>query len=183
MTLGAYYVQTQSFSWLPVVAAIPVSLLIAAVLYINEFPDYTADKEVDKKTLVVRLGRDRAVILYTVIMAGVYLSIGIAVIGRVLPAATLLGLVTIPLAIRAVQYASRHHSSSFDLVPANALTVTSHLATGLLLTLAFAWEALGTQGLAYVAILGVIFVGFVVVMYQHIERQKNIFLGLKQAVG
>lgn len=182
MTLGAYYVQTQSFSWLPVIAAIPVSLLIAAVLYINEFPDYTADKQVGKNTLVVRLGRERAVMLYALIMLGVYLSIGIGVAADVLPRTTLLGLITLPLAIRAIQYARKHHSSSFDLVPANALTVTVHLATGLLLTLAFAWEALGAQGLVSVVILGVIFVGLVVFMYLYIERQKNIFLGLKQAV-
>ena len=55
--------QTQSFSWLPVVAAIPVGLLIAAVLFINEFPDYAADKQVGKNTLVVRLGREKAVAL------------------------------------------------------------------------------------------------------------------------
>lgn len=186
MTLGAYYVQTQSFSWVPVIAAIPVSLLIAAVLYINEFPDYTADKQVGKNTLVVRLGRGRAVILYALIMAGVYLSIGLGVATGALPLTALLGLITLPLAIRAIQYARKFHSSPFDLVPANALTVTSHLATGLLLTLAFlispAWEALGAQGLVYVVILSVIFVGFVVLMYRHIERQKNIFLGLKQAV-
>ncbi len=184
MTLGAYYVQTQSFSWLPVIAAVPVSLLIAAVLYINEFPDYTADKQVGKNTLVVRLGRARATVGYTLIMAGVYLSIVVAVATGVLPATALLGLATLPLAIRAIQYARKHHSSSFDLVPANALTITSHLATGLLLTLAFAWEVLVGQGLAaYVVILGAIFIGFVVWMYRHIERQKNAFLGLKQAVG
>ncbi len=182
MTLGAYYVQTQSFSWLPVIAAIPVSFLIAAVLYINEFPDYTADKQVGKNTLVVRLGRERAVIIYILIMVGVYLSIAVVVATGVLPVTTLLGLLTLPLAIRAIQYARTHHSSPFDLVPANALTVTGHLATGLLFTLAFAWEVLGAQGLVYVVILGVIFVGFVVLMYRHIERQKNIFLGLKQTV-
>lgn len=182
MTLGAFYVQTQSFSWLPVIAAIPVSLLIAAVLYINEFPDYTADKQVGKKTLVVRLGRERAVILYILMMAGVYLSIGVGVATKALPLATLFGLITLPLVIKAIQYARKHHSSSFDLVPANALTVTVHLATGLLLTLAFAWEVLGTQGVTYVIILGIIFIVFVALMYRHIERQKNIFLGLKQAI-
>jgi len=182
MTLGAYYVQTQTFSWVPVIAAIPVSLLIAAVLYINEFPDYTADKQVGKNTLVVRLGRERAVILYVLIMAGAYLSIGVGVATGVLPLTALLGLITLPLAIRAIQYARTQHSSSFDLVPANALTVIGHLATGLLLTLAFVWEALGAQGVVYVVVLGVIFVGFVVLMYRHIERQKNVFLGLKQAV-
>lgn len=183
MTLGAYYVQTQTFSWLPVVAAIPVSLLIAAVLYINEFPDYTADKQVSKKTLVVRLGRKRAVVLYAFIMVGVYLSIGLGVATGVLPLTALLGFLTLPFALRAIHYARQHYASSFDLVPANALTVTVHLATGLLLTLAFIWETLGTQGLAYVVILGVVFVGFVFFMYRHIERQKNVFLGLKQAVG
>lgn len=182
MTLGAYYVQTQSFSWVPVIAAIPLSLLIAAVLYINEFPDYAADKQVGKNTLVVRLGRERAVILYVLIMIGVYVSIGVGVVSSILPLATLLGLITLPLAIRGIQYARKYHSASFDLVPANALTVTNHLATGLLLTLSFTWEALGVQGLAYVVILGVIFVGFVIFMYRYIERQKNIFLGLKQAV-
>ena len=183
MTLGAYYVQAQSFSWVPVIAAIPVSLLIAAVLYINEFPDYTADKQAGKNTLVVRLGRGRAVVLYALMMAGVYLAIGVGVATSALPLTVLLGLITLPLAIRALQYTRKHHSSSFDLVPANALTVIVHLATGLLITLAFVWEALGAQSLVYVVILGVIFVGFVVFMYRYIERQKNIFLGLKQAVG
>lgn len=182
MTLGAYYVQTQSFSWLPVIAAIPVSLLIAAVLYINEFPDFTADKQVGKNTLVVRLGRARAVILYAVMMLAVYLSIGVGVVTGVLPLTALLGLLTLPLAVKAIQYASKHHSSSFDLLPANALTVTGHLATGLLLTLAFIWEALGASGLAYVVILGVVFIGFIIFMYRYVEKQKNIFLGLKQAV-
>ena len=49
-------------------------------------------------------------------------------------------------------------------------------------TLAFAWEVLSAQGLVYVVILGVVFVGFVVLMYRYIERQKNIFFGLKQAL-
>ncbi|MEE8413459.1 MAG: 1,4-dihydroxy-2-naphthoate octaprenyltransferase [Dehalococcoidales bacterium] len=182
MTLGAYYVQAQSFNWLPVIAAIPVSLLIAAVLYINEFPDYTADKQVGKNTLVVRLGKNRAVVLYGVVMLGVYLVIGAMVITGALPLTALMGLITLPLAIKAIQHARRNYSNSFDLIPANALTVTVHLATGLLLTLAFTWEALGTQGLGYVAIMAVIFIGFVVYMYRHIERQKNIFIGLKQAV-
>ncbi len=182
MTLGAYYVQTQSLSWVPVIAAIPVSLLIAAVLYINEFPDYTADKRVGKNTLVVRLGRGRAVSLFVVIMAGVYLSIGAGVAAGILPVTALLGLMTLPLAFRAIQYARKHYAASFDLIPANALTVTSHLATGLLLTLAFVWQVLGREGLAYVILLAAVFAVFVILMYRHIERQKAIFLGLKQAV-
>jgi len=182
MTLGAYYVQTQSLSWVPVIAAIPVSLLIFAVLYINEFPDYVADKMVGKNTLVVRLGRGKAVILYAVIIMGVYLTLGIGAAVGVLPIEALLGLLTLPLAIRAITYARKNHARSFDLIPANALTVTAHMATGLLITLGFIWATLGVHGIAYVVILGVIFMGFVVFMYRYIEKQKNIFLDLKQAI-
>ncbi len=182
MTLGAYYVQTRSFSWIPVVAAIPISLLIAAVLYINEFPDYTADKRVGKNTLVVRMGRERAVILFFLMLAGVYLSIAAGVVTGVLPLPALLGCITLPLAVIAIRDARKHHSASFDLVPANAMTVTTHLATGLLLTLSFAWNALGRERLAYVVILGVVFVGFVALIYRYIDRQKNIFLDLKRAI-
>lgn len=182
MTLGAYYVQTQSFSWVPVIAAIPISLLISAVLYINEFQDYTADKQIGKNTLVVRLGREKAIIPYILIMLGAYFAIVIGTATGFLPVTSLLGLITLPLAIRAILFARANHSKPFDLLPSNALTVTSHLATGLILTLAFIWEALGVQGLAYVTILGIIFVISVIFMYRYIEKQKDIFLGLRQAL-
>ena len=183
MTLGAYFVQAQSLSWVPVIAALPISFLIIGVLYINEFPDYAADKRVGKNTLVVRLGPQKAVTLYAFIMMSTYVSLIIGVLANVLPMAALLGMLTLPLSIRAIQYARKHYASSFDLIPANALTVTSHLATGLLLTLAFAWEVLGAAGLVYMLIITVVFVGLVVWLYRYIERQKAIFLGLKQAIG
>jgi 1,4-dihydroxy-2-naphthoate octaprenyltransferase len=182
MTLGAYYVQAQALSWAPLIAGIPVSLLIAAVLYVNEFPDYVADEAVGKRTLVVRLGRRRAVVGYTVVMAATYVAIVAGVSGGVLPITALLGLITLPVSWRAMQYARNNYASSFDLVPANALTIVAHLSTGLLLTLAYAWEGLGVQGLGYVVALGVGFTGFVIYMYRYVERQKEIFLGLKQAI-
>lgn len=61
MTLGAYFVQTGMLNAEPLLASFPVSLLITAILYINEFPDYLADKTVGRRTLVVRLGRAKAV--------------------------------------------------------------------------------------------------------------------------
>ncbi len=182
MVLGAYYVQAQALSWAPVIAGVPVSLLIAAVLYLNEFPDYAADKAVGKRTLVVRLGRRKAVVGYTALLGATYLAILAGVLAGVLPLAALLGLITLPASLRAIQYARKHYASSFDLVPANALTIVTHLATGLLLTLAYAWEGLGLRGIGYMAALGAGFAGFVIYMYRYVERQKDIFLGLKQAI-
>lgn len=42
-SIGEIFVQVQKFSFVPIIAAIPISLLITAVLYINQFPDYLAD--------------------------------------------------------------------------------------------------------------------------------------------
>jgi hypothetical protein len=115
-------------------------------------------------------------------MAATYVAIVAGVSGGVLPITALLGLITLPVSWRAMQYARNNYASSFDLVPANALTIVAHLSTGLLLTLAYAWEGLGVQGLGYVVALGVGFTGFVIYMYRYVERQKEIFLGLKQAI-
>lgn len=183
MALGAYYMQTGAFSWLPVLAGLPVMFVIAAVLYINEFPDYTADKKVGKNTWVVRVGKARAVWVFAGLMGAVYLSLVVGVIGGRLPLAALLAALSLPLAIRAVQYAHRYHANSFDLASANALTVTGHLAVGLLLTLGYIWQGMGAQGLAYVTLFGAAFLGFIGYMYWHVERQKRIFHGLKVAVG
>lgn len=182
MALGAYYVQAQDFSWAPVAASVPVGLLIAAVLYINEFPDYQADQAVGKRTLVVRLGRERAVPLYAVLMVAVYPWLVVGVWAGVFPTAALWGLLTLPLAVRAIQYARRHYASSFDLAPANALTIVCHLSLGLLLTAAYAGEVWGLRGLGYSALLGLAFGLFVLYMYRGVERQKEVFLRLKEAV-
>jgi 1,4-dihydroxy-2-naphthoate octaprenyltransferase len=41
-------------------ASLPLGLLIAAFLWVNEFPDYAADRSVGKNNLVVQLGKHRA---------------------------------------------------------------------------------------------------------------------------
>ncbi|MBI2906126.1 MAG: 1,4-dihydroxy-2-naphthoate octaprenyltransferase [Chloroflexi bacterium] len=182
MTLGAYYVQAQTVSWIPVVAAIPVSLLIAAVLYVNELPDFNADRAVGKDTVAVRLGRARAFPVYLLLMAGTYLSILAGALAGLLPMTSLLALITLPMCVRAAQYIRKHHSSSFDLVPANAMTVMAHLITGLLLAVAFTWAWLGAQQLVYVLVIAAGCATFSLWMYRHIERQKDIFLGLRQSM-
>lgn len=139
MGLGAYFVQTGRLDWAPIVATLPVGFLIAAVLYINEFPDDAADRAVGKHHLVVRLGRQRAAVGYALLMAAVYVSLLAAVASGHLPPATLLGLVTLPLAASAVRTALRHHSNVPDMIPANALTVATHLLTGLFIAAAIVW--------------------------------------------
>jgi len=142
MMLGAYYVQAQAFSAAVVVASLPVTLLIAGVLYINEFPDFVADRDSGKRHLVVRLGRPRAVYGYLIIMSGTYLSIIVGVATGILTPWVLMALLTLPQAVKAVKIAKLHHSESSELVPANAATVGIHLLTGLLMTAGYAVAAI-----------------------------------------
>jgi 1,4-dihydroxy-2-naphthoate octaprenyltransferase len=134
MTLGSFFVQTGYLSWEPVVAAIPVGLLIAGVLYINEFQDAPADGAVGKDHLVVRLGRKKAALGYLALLVTTYTVIVLAVLLRITSPFTLVALVTIPVAIRAVGVARAHYDEYLKLVPANAATVFIHLLTGLLLS-------------------------------------------------
>lgn len=134
MTLGSFFVQTGYLSWEPVVAGIPVALLIAGVLYINEFQDAPADGAVGKDHLVVRLGRRKAALGYLALLVTTYAVIVLAVLLRITSPFTLVALATIPVAIRAVAVARAHYDEYLKLVPANAATVFIHLLTGLLLS-------------------------------------------------
>jgi 1,4-dihydroxy-2-naphthoate octaprenyltransferase len=61
MLVGAYVVQTRGgLSWEPFAASIPVALLVALILYVNEIPDRRGDAHAGKRTLPVRFsgGRD-----------------------------------------------------------------------------------------------------------------------------
>ena len=137
MTFGAFYVQTSAFSWVPIVASLPVALLITSVLYINEFQDAKADHAVGKNHLVVRLGKKQAVKVYILIMLLTYLIVVLGVVTNTLPPISLIAMLTLPLAFKSIKIAQANYEDSLKLVPANASTIMNHLFTGLLLIISF----------------------------------------------
>lgn len=137
MVMGAYYVQARVLPFKVFLASIPVGILIALVLFINEFPDYPADKAVNKRTLVVMLGKKKAVVLYHSLLALTYAIIGSLVIYKVLPLVCLAVLLTLPLAIKAYVASRDSFDKVYELLPANASTIGLHALTGILLCLGF----------------------------------------------
>ncbi|MBI2873286.1 MAG: prenyltransferase [Chloroflexi bacterium] len=137
MTVGAYYVQTRTISTEVAVASIPIALLIALVLFINQFQDYQADKATGKRHLVVRMGRARSAWVYVAGLAATYVSlvVGVAAFG-VTPFA-LLALVTVPIAWKAVRTARRFYDDYLRLAPANQATIMVHMFVGLLMTVGY----------------------------------------------
>ncbi|MCU0896205.1 MAG: prenyltransferase [Burkholderiales bacterium] len=136
---GTYLVMTQSFAAWVAWLAVPLGLLIAAFLWINEFPDYRADAQAGKRTLVVRLGRPRAARIFSgiVTLAFVFQVVSVA-LG--VPAGALGGLVAIVPAASAARALLAHPEETSQIVPAQAKTLLAFVlcalgaGIGLLLT-------------------------------------------------
>ena len=147
MTLGAYYVQTGSFAVAPLLASIPVGLLIAAVLWINEFPDMDADSAVGKKTLVLRLGYARSIRVYLGMVLVAYLLLiiySVLALVSIIPItslASLIALLSLPFALKAARVLRANYKDPHGIIPANANTIFLHLSFGLLTILGLALGA------------------------------------------
>jgi 1,4-dihydroxy-2-naphthoate octaprenyltransferase len=142
MVLGGWLVQTGRLAWEPVWASLPVAFLILNVLWINQFPDAPSDALVGKRHWVVRLGRRRSLPVYGGLFLASYLALLVPALAGVMPAGTLLGILTVPLARRAWHVARSQRRSLSQLAPANALTAQIHLLTGLFVALGYLLEGL-----------------------------------------
>jgi 1,4-dihydroxy-2-naphthoate octaprenyltransferase len=180
---GSAYVQAGTVPLLAVAASIPVSILVALILFINGFQDAASDESVKKRTAVVRLGLARASRTYPLIAGLAALTLVAAVVARLLPPAALLGLAGFPLFAKAAAVARRSFDEPMELVPANAYTVVGHLASALALAIGLVWTGLGgqlTAGAIAVVVAGVL----VILYYNHsIGRLARAFTGVKEAVA
>jgi 1,4-dihydroxy-2-naphthoate octaprenyltransferase len=134
--LGAYFIQTNEYTWPVVIAAIPSGILVHNLLFLNEFPDVEADITAHRKTLPITVGKDSASIIYSVLTLVMYLWIIGWVIAGKIPVYTLLALLTLPFAIKAIRGA-RHYHDMGQLMPAMASNVIVVLLTQLLLGIGY----------------------------------------------
>jgi len=135
--LAAYFVQTQALSLAVFYISIPIGILIALVLYINEFPDYKADKSVRKNTLVVLLGKKASVKIYILGLSLAYFMILYGIFIKILPIYILIVLLSLPLAIKATITLLKNYGKIEGLLPANKATIGLHILFGLLLVLGY----------------------------------------------
>jgi len=70
---GSYFVQRQALPWEAFALAVPVGLLASAILVVNNVRDLETDRRAGKRTLAVRLGRERTRDLYTVMLVLAFL--------------------------------------------------------------------------------------------------------------
>jgi 1,4-dihydroxy-2-naphthoate octaprenyltransferase len=134
--LGVYFVQSTVYTLPAVIAAIPSGILVHNLLLLNEFPDVEADKKAGRKTLPIVMGRAGAGIVYSAMTLLVYLWIVVWVVMEKMPVFSLLGLLTLPLAIKAIRGARKPEDMG-RLIPAMANNVMVILLTQLLLGIGY----------------------------------------------
>jgi 1,4-dihydroxy-2-naphthoate octaprenyltransferase len=142
MTLGAYYVCAQQWSWEAVYASLPVALLIALVLYVNQVPDREGDAAVGKRTLIVRWPETRVIRAYDLMAGSAFLLVVAGPILGITPWWTWLALVTAPMAWRVHAGLRTFYGSPYALMPVMQTNIALHLFTGLLLVTGYVLDAL-----------------------------------------
>lgn len=132
--IGSYAVQSGNIMGAnPVFSSLPISFLIAALLYINEFPDCEADRAVGKRTLVVRLGPETARFGLAVLSVLAWASIIAGVLLGYTPGLSLAALLSVIFLAPAIRGLLRHYNEPARLVPSIKKVIGAHIATGVLL--------------------------------------------------
>jgi 1,4-dihydroxy-2-naphthoate octaprenyltransferase len=79
---GSYYVQTEELPWEAFALSVPVGLLSAAILVVNNVRDVDTDRRAGKRTLAVQLGRSRARVLFDAMLVLAYvMALAIPLLG------------------------------------------------------------------------------------------------------
>ena len=131
MVAGSALVQTGKLLPEAFLAGIPIGLLVAAIVYVNEFPDHDGDKATGKDTLIVVFGPEKARIGYVLLVAGAFISIIVMALNGTFPMLTLIALVASYFGVRAIQVLYKYYDDRL-LQPANAGTINMHFITGVL---------------------------------------------------
>lgn len=99
MIFGAFYVQTKTLSWLPVLDSLPIGFLVVDILHINNLRDLVPDRTAGITTLAIALGNAGAKRVHHTYVIAAYLTT-IALVGaHLLSPWTLLVAASIPKAL------------------------------------------------------------------------------------
>jgi 1,4-dihydroxy-2-naphthoate octaprenyltransferase len=118
---GSTFAQVEKFPSEAFVLAVPVGLLAAAILVVNNVRDIDTDRRVGKRTLAVRLGRSRTRTMFAAMVYGAFLTAPLAILADDLELWLLLPWLVLPLAASLVR-AVRNHADGPTLNGALART-------------------------------------------------------------
>jgi len=135
ITLGAYFVQTQTIEKEAFLIGLFPGMLMFAMILINEIPDYEEDAKAGKKNITSRLGKEKAVAIFAVSLAAAYLFVLACALLNIFPRSSLLSFLSLPIALSAVLNAKKYYKDKLKIAIGNQRMVLCYSAANLLLAL------------------------------------------------
>ena len=133
ITWGTYYVMTDHLTWPAFFLGFPLGFLITAVIWINQFPDFQADRAAQKNNLVVRLGLGPSRWIYLFLMILPFLFLFFLLESQKISFLILLAWLALPLALKGIRIFWKNFQTFEQIIPAQALTIQTHMALGVLM--------------------------------------------------
>jgi 1,4-dihydroxy-2-naphthoate octaprenyltransferase len=130
---GSFFVQVRHLDWEAFALAVPVGLLAAAILVVNNVRDIETDRRAGKRTVAVRIGREHTRELFAAMAYGAYLLAPVTWLFGPLRGWLLLPWLTLPFAASTVRTV-RNHTDGPSLNTALARTGLLQLAFCMLLS-------------------------------------------------
>lgn len=132
MISGAYYILSGHYSVAVTMASLIVFFLVNNLLLLNQFPDLEADQNAGRRHLPILIGRKKSAWVYVGFLAAAYALLLLCVYLAFLPIYSLLGLLSLSLAIPAARISLQYADDIEKLKPALAFNVAVTLSTPVL---------------------------------------------------
>jgi 1,4-dihydroxy-2-naphthoate octaprenyltransferase len=137
IVIGTFFIQSGDVNIESILAGIVIGTLSSLVLFIASFPDHDADKSKGRKTLVIVVGKKKAIKLFWIFPLISYVIILIGVSASLFPVLSLITLLSFPLIIKSGLGLQKNYDTIDELVPFMSSTLKFSRITGVLFALSF----------------------------------------------
>jgi len=137
IVIGTFFIQSGQITIESILAGIVVGSLSSLVLFIASFPDHDADKSKGRKTLVIAVGKKKAVNLFWIFPLVSYCAISIGVLSELFSPITLITFLSIPIMIKSGFGLKKNYDSVDELIPSMSSTLMFSRITGILFVVSF----------------------------------------------
>lgn len=131
IVMGAYYVQAGQFTWSAFLISLPMALVVASILMVNQIPDYDSDKLTGKITSAVRFGRKnsaRTLIIFLFCTIGIVMA---SIPLEILPLRAALAFLVVPVILKTARVLMATCEMPQKMVSANLGVIQCHVLTAL----------------------------------------------------
>jgi 1,4-dihydroxy-2-naphthoate polyprenyltransferase len=136
IVIGSSFVQSGIVDLPIVYLGIIIGILSSIVLYIASFPDFNADKEKGRKTLVILIGKNKSAQIFPLLIILIYFLISIGIIMHYLPIYSILTFSSLIFAIRSSKKV-KNYDNIEDLVKSISYTINFSRIVGICLILSY----------------------------------------------